>query len=111
MYSAEQAYEEIAKGALDFLKGREWDKVVCEVKIYSQMAEIKHYFVKNGVQTKTALGWGNSNIKNGEAAIFLRDDLLKTTGHRAWGLTYTLLPTGKMNIEYSYDKPKGYEED
>jgi hypothetical protein len=45
-----------------------------------------------------------------EAALFLRDDLLRTTGQRIWGLTFTLFPTGKFNIEYDYNKPDGYEE-
>lgn len=44
------------------------------------------------------------------AARFLRDNLLKTTGQRIWGLTFTLYPSGKFNIEYDYNKPEGYEE-
>lgn len=45
-----------------------------------------------------------------DALLFLRDDLLRTTGQRIWGLTFTLYPDGKFKIEYDYDKPEGYEE-
>lgn len=36
--------------------------------------------------------------------------MLKTTGHRIWGLTFTLYPDGKFNLEYDYNKPDDYEE-
>jgi hypothetical protein len=42
--------------------------------------------------------------------VFLRNDLLKTTGQRIWGLTFTLYPDGKFYVEYDYNKPEGYEE-
>ncbi|MFC5606404.1 antitoxin YezG family protein [Variovorax soli] len=45
------------------------------------------------------------------ALLFLRKDLLKTTGEHIWGLTFTLYPDGKFNIEYDYNKPEGYEEE
>ncbi|MEO8121767.1 MAG: hypothetical protein ABI606_20895, partial [Rhodoferax sp.] len=45
-----------------------------------------------------------------DAALYLRDDLLKTTGQRIWGLTFTLYPSGKFKIDYDYNKPEGYEE-
>lgn len=44
------------------------------------------------------------------ALCFLRDDLLRTTGQRIWGLTFTLFPDGKFKIEFDYNKPEGYEE-
>lgn len=45
-----------------------------------------------------------------DAALFLRENLLKTTGQRIWSLTFTLHPDGKFNIQYDYNKPDGYEE-
>jgi hypothetical protein len=42
--------------------------------------------------------------------LFLRDDLLRTTGQRIWGLSFTLFPDGQFKIEYDYNKPEGYEE-
>lgn len=53
---------------------------------------------------------GMSIFKIQKAVLFLRDDLLRTTGQRIWGLTFTLYPDGKFNIEYDYNKPEGYEE-
>ena len=40
----------------------------------------------------------------------LKDDMLKLTGDEIWGLTFTLYPDGKFEIEYNYDKPEDYEE-
>lgn len=45
-----------------------------------------------------------------DACLFLRDDLIKTTGNRIWGLTFTLHPDEKFNIEYDYKKPENLEE-
>lgn len=45
-----------------------------------------------------------------DAALFIRDDLLSTTGQRIWGLMFTLYPDGKFNIDYDYKIPDGYEE-
>ena len=40
----------------------------------------------------------------------LKDNMLKLTGDKIWGLTFTLYPDGKFEIEYNYDKPEDYEE-
>lgn len=45
------------------------------------------------------------------ALLFLRDELLHTTGQRIWGLTFTLYPDGQFNIEYDYNKPEWYDEE
>jgi hypothetical protein len=49
------------------------------------------------------------NVK--KAFVFIRDHLLATTGQRIWGLTFTLYPDGKFNIEYDYQRPDWYSED
>jgi hypothetical protein len=112
METVEQAYEKLADYALAFVDGRAWDGVECNYKILNKMATCDHHFFK-GNETENQGGFTSSSsaIWDGlEAAIFLRDDLLKTTGQRIWGLIFTLRPNGKMNIEYSYDKPDDYEE-
>ena len=53
---------------------------------------------------------GMSIFKIQKAVLFLRGNLLRTTGQRIWGLTFTLYPDGKFKIEYDYNKPEGYEE-
>lgn len=44
-----------------------------------------------------------------ECCLQIRDLLLRTTGKRIWGLTYTLLPDGKFNVDYDYNKPDEYD--
>ncbi len=110
MKNVEEAYQELAKSVLDFVSNREWDSGVCCSRIYSQMAKSSWHFVLDGIKNAKATGWGDSKIDAGGAALFLRDDLRRTTGQRIWGLTFTLYPTGKFNIEYDYNKPEGYEE-
>lgn len=110
MNTVEHAYEMLAQSILDFIKDRNWDQGVCKCKIFSTMASAAQSFVYQGVEENVALGWPKKGISAGSAALFLRDDLLKTTGQRIWGLTFTLFPDGKFRIEYDYDKPEGYEE-
>ena len=45
-----------------------------------------------------------------DAVTYIRDYLFKLAGDRIWGLTFTLYPDGKFEIEYNYDKPEDYEE-
>jgi hypothetical protein len=110
MNSVEDAYKELAKSVLDFVGTRDWDIGVCTSKTYSKMAQSSWYLIANGVKNAKAMGWGDSSIDTGGAALFLRDDLLRTTGQRIWGLTFTLFPDGQFKIEYDYNKPEGYEE-
>lgn len=56
-----------------------------------------------------SLGFENA-FKVNDAATYLRDDLLQTTGNRIWGLTFTLYPDGKFNIDYDYEKPEDYDD-
>ena len=110
MNTVEEAYQELAKSVLDFIGERAWDLGVCTSTIYSKMASSSKYLIANNVKNTKALGWPDSSIDTGGAALFLRDDLLRTTGQRIWGLTFTLFPDGQFKIEYDYNKPEGYEE-
>lgn len=42
--------------------------------------------------------------------LSLRDQILAETGKRIWGLTFTLYPDGKHEIEYDYNVPEGFNE-
>lgn len=108
--TVEQAYQMLAHSILDFIRGRAWDKGICTCQIYSKMASSSFYLVNNGNEDSISLGWPTKGISAGDPALFLRDNLLATTGQRIWGLTFTLYPDGKFNIEYDYNKPDGYEE-
>lgn len=110
--TVEQAYQIISRELLAFVNEREWDAVLGRFQIL-------HSMVSSSWELKNKLGNfydGGRDVSLAEtkektAAIrFLRDDLLRTTGQRIWGLTFTLYPTGKFNIEYDYNKPEGYEE-
>lgn len=111
IYTVEDAYQVIAFAVLSCITAEPWTKTTVEAKIYKQMvsSELSIWCGEIEDFSKSIRKPHSTNFLN--AVLFLRDDLLKTTGHRAWGLTYTLLPTGKMNIEYSYDKPEDYEEE
>ncbi|MFA7293581.1 MAG: DUF6882 domain-containing protein [Rhodocyclaceae bacterium] len=45
-----------------------------------------------------------------DAIIGLRDHLLRTTGQRIYGLTFTLTPDGKFTIDYDYERPADYDD-
>lgn len=74
------------------------------------MASASCWLKYKEIKDKKSLGRLSENLSAGDTAIFLRDDLLRTTKQRIWGLTFMLYPTGKFNIEYDYEKPEGYEE-
>ena len=109
--SVEEAYNTLAKDTLAFPNGRTWTKVCGEYKVYSKMVSCRWWLENNNtIDRKWANGSDQFNKLACDAALFLRDDLLSTTGERIWGLTFTLYPTGKFEIEYDYNKPEGYEE-
>ena len=95
---------------LDFIKTFKWDKGFCQCQIFDKMVSASCWLKYKEIKDKKALGWPSKNLSAGRAAEFLHDDLLRTTEQRIWGLTFTLYPTGKFNIEYDYEKPEGYEE-
>ena len=110
--NVENAYEVLAQYILSFVGSRSWDKGICKIGIFEKMAKGEQWLIFNGHKDEKG-GFENDQTaiwNELDAAVFLRDDLLKTTGRRIWGLTFTLYPTGKFNIEYDYEKPEDYEE-
>lgn len=105
MNSVEDAYTHLAKAMILACDGQDWRNLLLKAKVYSDMVSSELLIMSDsGVdETKYAKAIGS-------AALFLRDNLLATTGERIWGLTFTLYPDGKFNIEYDYTKPEGYEE-
>jgi hypothetical protein len=109
--TTEKSYEALAIAALDFPKGRSWDCVHGKYVLLKGMISAEWSIVSGGVVDETgAAPTKNLRDSSMDAALFLRDDFLRTTGDRIWGLTFTLFPTGKFKIEYDYNKPEGYEE-
>ncbi len=80
--------------------------------IFKNMARGEHFFEYKGkVYENGGFEDGADPIWNGlDAAIYLHDVMLENTGHRIWGITFTLFPNGKFDIEYSYSKPAEYDE-
>ncbi|MBL8389359.1 MAG: hypothetical protein JNK17_14195 [Hydrogenophaga sp.] len=109
--SAEEAYNAIAAAAIDFAADRAWDLVLAKHTTLASMVDGRWSIVKDDVVDKKGEA-PKKEFRNRafEAVRFLRDDLLRTTGQRIWGLTFTLFPDGKFKIEYDYNKPEGYEE-
>lgn len=110
MDTVEEAYEALGKRALDFIHNRAWDKVVCEAKIYNQMVSLSYWLEDAGVKNEKSVGFSLSPSESASACLYLRDDLIKSNGNRIWGLIFTLLPTGKMRIDYDYKKPEDFED-
>lgn len=106
----EQAYGAIAQILISRISSGNWKSLVVSCKILSLSAGrsvAKKIDIFDNVEPFSC-GLDAGTIL--DAAVYLRDDILKTTGQRIWGLTFTLYPTGKFNIEYDYNKPDGYEE-
>ena len=106
------AYQNFAQTLLDFVGKNSWDEAVAKYEIYSNMVSSEFCWKKNEKCTFK----GISNIRNevldksNDSVRLLRKHFLDLTGDRIWGLTFTLYPTGKFNIQYDYNKPEGYEE-
>ena len=56
------------------------------------------------------LRYKENNYPIHESLHFIRDQILAETGKRIWGLTFTLYPDGKYEIEYDYNIPEGFNE-
>ena len=109
--SVDDAYRQLAQAIISFCADSDWDSAGTRTTVLAQMTQSNYWriqgekIIENDRFPSFEIG-----AEASRAALFLRDDLLKTTGQRIWGLTFTLYPNGKFHIEYDYDKPEGYEE-
>ena len=109
MNTVENSYQEIAHSLIASVDGQ-WQKIIFQTNILKEnCSRMTTTRVLNEAGDSIALGFENG-FKVNDAVLFLRDDLLATTGDRIWGMTFTLYPDGKFKIEYDYNKPEGYEE-
>jgi hypothetical protein len=109
--NVESCYDAIADELQAFVNSRPWDLAVGTYRLFSNSTSAEWYLVHAEKQEHSG-GFPPREIASRatEALFFLRDDLLRTTGDRIWGLTFTLFPTGKFKVEYDYNKPESYEE-
>lgn len=107
----ENTYEKIAELCCLYAGSSKWDELILETEIFAKMASITQWikFENKKIQASQGLPVSKTfELLN--AILSIRDDLIKTTGKRIWGLTFTLFPDGKFEIEYDYNKPADYEE-
>lgn len=109
--NVESAYQAMATAALDFPQGRPWNAIYGKYGIFNKMISVEWGIIRNGIKDeKGKMPPKETRNLSMDAAHYLRDHILKTTGERIWGLTFTLYPTGKFNIEYNYNIPSDYED-
>lgn len=107
----EDAYEALAAELLEFIENDEWTSARSVTSIIENMTQTLYQRSKGDVTHENdRFPTLNTAGPASRAAIFLRDEMLRTTGHRIWGVTFTLYPTGKFKLDYNYNKPEGYEE-
>lgn len=105
----EDAYKLLAEGAIEEAGSTRWDRIVIEIKIYEKMASFIYWCYEGDKKIQ-----GNGSVPIDmkariiDAVLFIRDDLIETTGDRIWGMEFSLTNEGKFNIEYSYTKPNGF---
>lgn len=109
--NVEKAYQVIATCAQLEAGSLSWDFLTVESKNFFKMAEIIHWVNQGGkrMQSNGAIDFDMS-MKQLESILLIRDNLIETTGQRIWGLTFTLWPNGKFNLEYDYNKPDDYDD-
>jgi hypothetical protein len=105
--SVEGAYQALAREVLEFVDERPWDIAMGIYQIFTRSTAHEWLVVKDGIANEKGRA---PSLDASDALFFLRDNLLATSGQRIWGLTFTLYPDGKFNIEYDYNKPEDYEE-
>ncbi|MGE4457597.1 MAG: hypothetical protein AB7E13_11755 [Arcobacteraceae bacterium] len=64
----------------------------------------------DGDKELNGLIYPDDKLRMSKALFFIRDQILQETGKRIWGLTFTLYPDGKHEIEYDYNVPEGFNE-
>ncbi|AXI84387.1 hypothetical protein FUT69_03655 [Xylella taiwanensis] len=109
--NVEEAYQTIGEDLIAFAGERAWDEVVGKYEVYSKLVSSECWLLKDGCVDKKNIGDSDGfSTRSYFAVLYLRDDLIKCTGHRIWGLTFTVYPTGKINIDYDYNRPEDYED-
>lgn len=108
---AEDAYRYIAEKGICVFEGDSWDMIVIECEIGERMVTSSiHKLLKGEKESPKRSSPMAIDIKACDAALFLRDDLLKTTGDRIWGLTMSIDNQGKFDIAYSYEQPEAWKD-
>ncbi len=104
--NTEEAYKYIAQELVERADSLPWASLVGETIVYNNGLSSECWAVTAAGRAQTRIAASPTVSKNAsDAAFFLRDDLLKTTGHLCYGFTFTLFEDGKFDIQYRYDNP------
>lgn len=108
--NVEEAYKVIAQTLMNHAISADWVSLFLKAPILANGCGgvITTQRRRDCEDTDLPVGFDVFEIQT--AALFLRDDLLRTSGQRIWELTFTLYPDGKFKLDYDYDKPEDYEE-
>ncbi|WP_146744640.1 hypothetical protein [Herbaspirillum rubrisubalbicans] len=109
--SSEEAYKYIALEILSFIGDRQWESGGAKYEIWNQSIGTSWWLEFNGVRDETgSFPAREASALASEAVRFLRQEIIKTTGDRIWGVNFSLYPDGKFNVEYDYNKQNGLDE-
>lgn len=111
MKSVEEAYQVIANSLAIRAQHDDWSLIELKARVLRGNCSSMETLELTPQLGSQPISLGvDSAFAIDEAALFLRDELLRATGQRIWGLTFTLYPSGQFKIEYSYNRLEGYEE-
>lgn len=105
--NAEDAYKVFTDYAL-FRGGQYvWERFVLSIDIFEAGGNFSHYMYDGTkkFQSKIPVPM-EADFAVSDAAVFLRDDLLASSGERIWRLEFVLQNDGKFNITYDYNAPE-----
>lgn len=105
MNSVEEACSAIAEKMVAAADAVEWHRLELHAKVFGSMVSSELTVLCAGAIDESK--YVKSIL---DSVITLRDENLRTTGQRIWGLTFTLYPDGKYDIAYDYNKPADYDD-
>lgn len=109
--NVEDAYRIIAEGCLFAVGDVAWDKIVMKAEVgESMVSRTVQAYVGDAVKHAHGDVPLEFELQLADAQFLLRDDLLKATGDRIWGFTFTLYREGRFDIEYDYKMPAEYKD-
>ncbi len=109
----EKLYEALAADLLAFVADSPWNSAQVEIETVWKKSTSTSYSRSFNGETIVNDRFPSLEVSGpaADAACSLRDYYYKTTGQRIWGLTFTLHPDGKFNIDYNYNRPEWYTEE
>lgn len=103
-------YQDLANSLLSDINSANWDKIILTADILVDTASSISFILydkENDINQEVSF---ETVFSINDLLIELRNIMLNNTGHRIWGIVFTLYPDGKFEIEYDYNKPEDYEE-